>query len=363
MEHVLALVLTGAVSMAALVYFHILGPRLGLVDEPTERRKIHHHAVPTVGGLAIFAAIIVSAVVDSSPSLELGYGLLGAAVLVIVGLIDDRFGIPFYFRFVAQIVAVLILATGGGVYISSLGDLIGTGPIELGVLALPFTVFAAVGIINAFNMIDGIDGLAGGLALIALTGCLLVLPAGSSALGFLLPVVIVATIPFLHCNLRAPGCRRHKVFLGDAGSLLLGYVVVWALINTSQAPGGLSPAAALWLVAVPLMDTLSVMGHRLALRHSPFKADRGHLHQSLTRMIGSQRAALVTILMMGLSGALVGLLGPAYGVADYALFTLALGVFTLYVALQRRIPHVHRFLQQRRHARALKAANASTPVD
>jgi hypothetical protein len=132
---------------------------------------------------------------------------------------------------VAQVVAALLLTLGGGVTLTSLGNLLGFGAIDLGLLSVPFTVFAMVGVINAVNMIDGIDGLAGGLILIAL-GALLFLAPQIGPIQILLLATIAALIPYVVCNLELFGVTGRKIFLGDAGSLLLGYILVWALVDT-----------------------------------------------------------------------------------------------------------------------------------
>jgi UDP-GlcNAc:undecaprenyl-phosphate GlcNAc-1-phosphate transferase len=336
------------VSTAMLVLLHRLAPRLGLMDEPSGRRKTHRHAVAPVGGIAIFAALLIALIVHGNPSVELGYGLLGAAVLVIVGVLDDRFDLGYRLRFLAQIVAASILTLGADIQLFSLGDLLGLGPVELGMIAVPLTVFAIVGLINAFNMVDGIDGLAGGLALIALSGTLILLPPGADVMAFVLPALIAAIIPYLAFNLEAPGFRGRKVFLGDAGSLLLGYMVAWALINTSQSGGNLTPVTALWLAAVPLLDTFSVMGRRLIQGRSPFTADHGHLHHRLLRLTGSARTALVIILSVAAACALLGVLASEHQVSEPQLFALAWVTFGAYALLQRGLPSAYRWLRRRR---------------
>lgn len=343
----MALIAAAGASTAALFLFHALAPRLGLLDHPDDRRKVHRHSVAPVGGIAIFSALLVAMIIHGEPSIELGYGLLGGAVLVIVGLLDDRFDLGYRMRFLAQIIAAAILTLGAGIQLSSLGDLIGIGPLVLGPMAAPLTVFAIVGVINAFNMIDGIDGLAGSLVLIAITSLLVVLSPESSALAFLLPILIVAILPYLACNLEAPGFRGRKVFLGDAGSLLLGYMVAWSLIDVSQTPGGIAPVSALWLVAIPLMDTFSVMGRRILRSSSPFKADRGHLHHLLTRVTGSTRKALLIIVALAITLATFGLVANAIRIPEPTQFAIALLTFAAYLVLQTRIPAVYRLLKRR----------------
>ena len=360
----LDLVLSGALAAATcflvMRLLHPVAHRLGLVDHPGERRKLHRHAVPPIGGVALFSGVLAAILLATQfigLSLDgLGAGLIGAALLVIVGLLDDRFGLGFRVRFLAQLIAVLILAVGGGVQLQVLGDLFGAGPIHLGLFALPFTLFAAVGIINAFNMIDGIDGLAAGLFLVAVVALLFSNPPEAALFSFLLPVVAIALLPFLACNLSLPGCTRHKVFLGDAGSMLLGYIVAWALIDASQSASSIAPVTALWFVAIPLLDTLNVMGRRLRCGRSPFKADRGHLHHVLTRSTGSPRAALATILTLAIALAVPAVAGVSLELAEPVYFYLALAIFALYIALLNRAPRLHRYLCRKRRLAPLDLA-------
>ncbi|KAA6181860.1 undecaprenyl-phosphate alpha-N-acetylglucosaminyl 1-phosphate transferase [Thiohalocapsa marina] len=318
---------------------------MGLLDHPGERRKIHRVAVPHVGGLALFAGLLVGLALAG----EGGWWsapMLGAWLLVIVGTLDDQLQLGPRLRLLAQAGAALLLTLGGGVTLDSLGNLLGFGNIQLGIFAVPFTVFAMVGIINAFNMIDGIDGLAGGLALLAL-GCVLLIAPPQGHLLTVMLCIMGALIPFLLCNLELPGGRRCKVFLGDAGSLLLGYVVVWALVSATQTPSGAGGAGieavtALWLVAIPLMDTLAVMLRRISLGRHPFEADQGHLHHLLSRYFNDQRPALMLILAAAAAMAGMGLIGNVVNVNTPTLFYGALALFATYLLLLRNAARLYR---------------------
>jgi UDP-GlcNAc:undecaprenyl-phosphate GlcNAc-1-phosphate transferase len=346
------------VSAAVLSLLLPLAPRLRLLDHPDERRKNHAQPVPLVGGIAIFGAVLVSVLVSIPLDRALVCGLGGAALLVVVGMLDDIFNLGPKLRIVAQIAAALLLTVGGGVTLTSLGDLFGFGSIDLGLFAVPFTVFAIVGICNAFNMIDGIDGLAGGLTLIALCALVLLSPADSAPQTLML-VTIAAIVPYLICNLQLFGCTGRKVFLGDAGSLLLGYLVVWMLITAAQSPATLAPAAAIWIVAIPLMDTFCVMGRRMLRGRSPFCADRAHLHHVLARCFNNPRVALSLILPMAALLAGIGLLGQVQHVAPAALIWAALAVFALYLFVLRYAPRLYRSLARRRNVGLCQRASRS----
>lgn len=350
-------------SLIAIFALHPLAPRLGLIDHPDDRRKLHRRAIPPIGGLTIAAGLLAAYLTTAPSSHQTGIALLGAALLVVVGSLDDRFNLDYQLRFLAQSAAALILVLGAGIEVANLGDLLGFGPINLGPLSVPFSVIAVVGLINAFNMIDGIDGLSGGLALIALISLLIADTAGVSDSTLLLPIICAALLPYLAFNLGIGKLRQKKIFLGDSGSMLLGYLVAWALINATQpsaamaghpAPAPmLAPVVALWLVAIPLLDIFNVMGWRMLRKRSPFRADRSHLHHMLTRVLGHSRVALVVILTLASLLAAGGLIAWRLGVPEPVLFYAALLVFAGYVLMQTRVPRVYSGRYRRRLQRRL----------
>ena len=360
----IAMSLTAAGAASAWVLGVLLprATRLGLMDQPGERRRIHREAVPRIGGLGVFAGMMTVALLTSvwamtvgfgTPSLRLMateitgaltplwtrsaiFGLLGAVLVVVVGVLDDRHQLSPRVRLLAQAGAGLLLSLGGGVRLDSLGDLFGFGPVDLGLLAVPFTVFAVVGVINAFNMVDGIDGLAAGLFLIALAGLLWLSP-GLGLLSVLLLGTGAALVPFLVCNLELTGGHR-KVFLGDAGSQLLGYLLAWACVaGSANSGGGPDAVTTLWLCAVPLADTLAVMGRRVLNGQHPFCADRGHLHHLLSRWFRSTRKALVVLLVVAALLASLGVALQVWQVPEGWRFLGAMLIFGLYLLVLRNV--------------------------
>src|SRR5574340_1202515 len=248
----LTLMVTPALIWAANNY--------GLLDHPDERKQ-HQAAIPLVGGLAMFFGIAVSATWFLAHA-DVFWGLLAAlSIIVGVGFLDDRYGLSVRVRFLAQAIAALILALYAGAQLTSLGDLLGFGTVAVGVFAVPLTVFAMVGVANALNMADGMDGLAGGLALIS-AAFVAVAAYASARENTLITLLILggALIGFLFFNMRFPWQRRAKIFMGDSGSLMLGFLLAWAVIRVSHAEKNpLPPAAALWFFAIPLWDTVSLL--------------------------------------------------------------------------------------------------------
>jgi len=203
----------------------------------------------------------------------------------------------------------------GGVSVQQLSDVVGVQHFALGWLALPVTVFVVVGMINALNMADGVDGLAGGQALVSLLlFCAFALYAGNNASAMRLLAVAAAVAGFLCWNLRRPGMPRAEVFLGDAGSMLLGFVIAWSAVRLSQnAAHPVSPVLGPWTIALPLIDTCSLILRRLREGRSPFAGDRNYLHHLLLDAGYSSTAiavgAMVVSLALGLGAALLLKLG------------------------------------------------------
>jgi len=314
-------------SAAGIVAMRRLALALGLVDRP-DQRKQHLGEVPLVGGLAIFTGMLAGAVC---------YGvfdgfersLLGtAAVLALLGALDDRFGLSVRDRLLIQTIAILTVIASTGVYIHTLGHIFGHD-VVLGWLGVPMTVLAVIGLVNAFNMMDGIDGLAGSLTLVSIAAVILFAsPTPLRGVIMLLALLAAAMLPYLVVNL---GFVGGKVFLGDAGSTLIGYLLAWVLIRLSQMPEThLSPVDVLWCVALPVLDTLAVMYRRMRAGQSPFKPDRGHIHHILQGAGLGPRATLtvLVVLAVGLAsiGAIVSGVAHSAGV-NLAVFCLILGVY------------------------------------
>ena len=221
-------------------------------------------------------------------------------------LVDDAYGISAGKRIFIQSIATLSLIFLGEVYIQTLNvSLLGIN-LSLGFWGIPFTVFAVVGIINAFNMIDGINGLCAGFALIAL-GALQV-ASGFDVANYSLVIAMGSIIGFLFYNLGFLGTKR-RVFLGDNGSTFLGFFVAWTCINYSQSTNELiKPVTCLWIVAIPLLDCLGVMTGRVIKGILPFSPGRDHIHHKLQLLTKSSSRTLIGLLLLGLLLAGIGVM-------------------------------------------------------
>lgn len=344
------MVSVGASALGLCVLVPISKP-FGLLDYP-DARKHHGFATPLVGGLAIFLGLLAGWLWLGRMD-RIGNTVLGTAfVLVALGALDDRYNLRVSVRVAVQIAAVLFVIGTTGVYVHSLGILDGHD-LTLGWLGIPFTVVAVIGLINAFNLMDGIDGLAGCLALVSV-GAIALLGASHTVtpLNVIVLLLAAALYPYLVSNLGMLG-RKAKVFLGDAGSVVLGYVIAWTLIVLSQGtPRRISPGLVLWCVALPVMDTLAVMLRRMHRGVSPFTADRTHIHHLLMNAGLEPSRTLVSLVVFAAVLPFVGFVihGTLGSIANLIAFVVMLVLWCVFTARLERKQNAQR-----------KAASAPVP--
>ena len=305
-----------------------VSPKIGLIALPGEHRK-HQQATPLVGGIAIFIGVLVAyALLDDSQ-----IGLLPSlAILCFVGSVDDRYKLPSWVRLIAQAIAAYLMIEFTGVQLISLGNLVSENEMLLGVWSVPLTIFAVIGVINAINMSDGLDGLAGCLVILVL---LAMLGLDSQLQEFLLQV-IVAILGFLIWNIRI-GRSHAKLFMGDAGSTVLGMIVAYCLIYLSQiTPPAIMPVTALWLLALPLIDAVAVLLIRPLRGSSPFAADQMHYHHLLHTKGLSVNGVLLIVMLVQASLAGLGLLLLHCSIEESVQLAGFLICFAIYVSVLMR---------------------------
>jgi UDP-GlcNAc:undecaprenyl-phosphate GlcNAc-1-phosphate transferase len=296
-----------------------------LVDKPGGR-KTHRGEIPVVGGLAMFVGCVFGAGL-LPPNQFISAALLSAAALVVlVGLLDDRFEISPVPRLTAHLIAAMIvIAIAGDLSITSLGQPFGNSPVVFsGLASAAFTCVAIVGAINAFNMLDGMDGLAGTMAFIALIAMTVLSGlSGDRMIGEVSMVLAGAVAAFLIFNIPAKFNRRFRCFMGDAGSTLLGFLLSCLCISASQGDGSsVSPTTTLWIVAIPLYELLWTTMRRILKRTSPFQPDRAHFHHKLLDAGFGVRGAFFVLICIGLALALAGVIIHALAVPDGLSFAL-----------------------------------------
>lgn len=325
--------------------------RLGWVDAPSHR-KHHRRPVPLTGGIAMCAAFCLSLLL--LPEKPHGYATLltGMILLALVGFYDDLRSTRPAIRFLFQTSAVLLMIFEGGFVLQDLGNLFGLGAVALGGAATLFTVFSVVGVINAFNMMDGLDGLAGGLALIALAWMIMLNSTAPAPDSNALLTLIVVITGFLCFNLRHPWRARACVFMGDAGSTMIGFALGWFMVRLAQdhdhRAAVMMPITAVWILALPLLDTVTVMTRRIRAGQSPFAADRQHLHHLLLRWgLSDGQVTLILLLVAVLTGA-VGATAYWLDVPEYLQFYAFIAMFLLYYVITGRLWRRYRCLNPAR---------------
>ncbi|MGH7003716.1 MAG: glycosyltransferase family 4 protein [Alphaproteobacteria bacterium] len=306
---------------------------LNLLDRPNYR-KLHAGEVPLIGGLGIFGAVVLSAAVVPGLGAKYGFLFFPALFLLLLGLLDDARDLKPKVKLASQVcVSILVLVLEPQLLLKLAdGD---TMPVFWKVLSWVLTVTVLTGAMNAFNMMDGVDGLAGAISSIAL--CWIMIAAAVSGFHFLDVMalqVLMPVIAFLHFNARAPWRRRAVVFLGDAGSLMLGFcITVFGLQLAGPSKGGWSALALCFIIALPVVDTLSLIARRLMAGRSPLSADRQHLHHLLQQAGCSpgQVTALLTWVSVAIGG--LGLFLDLLRVGSLALLGVLVGLFCAHLVL------------------------------
>ncbi|MEZ9588263.1 undecaprenyl-phosphate alpha-N-acetylglucosaminyl 1-phosphate transferase [Vibrio cyclitrophicus] len=327
----LELSFVGFFSFSSLFLMRKVAKAVGLVDKPNER-KLHNGAIPLVGGIAISLSISQYLVTHPGVIPHSQVFLASIAALIVIGALDDKFDISFKIRLIVQAILSICMMYFADLRLENIGNLFGLGDLHLGFLSPVITILAVIGAINAFNMVDGIDGLLGGLAIVTLGAIAILLKVDSQhGLAYLCVVFIVAIIPYILMNLGILG-RERKVFMGDAGSMMIGFTVIWLLLGASQDPSEslMRPITALWLIAVPLMDMAAIMFRRVRRGVSPFKPDREHLHHIFQRLGCTPRQTLAIICAIASSFAGFGIYGEFLKIPESTMFILFLVCFAAY---------------------------------
>ena len=289
MLYIMPFILAMVVTMACLPAFGRIATKWGIVDRPG-LRKVHGVPIPRVGGVAMIIGVIVAAAIVIPLDSRERHFLFAAVILTVFGVLDDRLDLHYQVKFIGQLIAVLIVVVGADIQIHSI-------TLEDRVMlaewvSVPLTVFFLVGITNAINLADGLDGLAGGTTFLSL-GALAMLAhsGGQVACASMALAFAGAVLGFLRFN-----TYPASVFMGDAGSQLLGFTVgVLSLCATQIGDSVVSAATPILLLALPILDTLSVMVQRVSEGRSPFDADRNHIHHKLLKLGFDHHEAVMVI--------------------------------------------------------------------
>ena len=328
---------------------------LGLVDAPCVRKR-HKGEVPLIGGLAIYATLVPMALTLSAWEANHGLWLIALGLpLLLIGLADDRWEVSARMRFLVEIVCALVAAVYCDVRIHDLGRLIPSfgGTLLVGgtlvLLSIPLTIVGMVGVINAINMTDGVDGLAGGLATLTFAGLAFLTYPSNPAVALQLLTFVAALMGFLYFNSRFFGRKRAVIFMGDGGSIFIGFALAWYLIMLSQGSNAVIRSVdALWLVAVPLLDTATIMTRRMRHGRSPFAADREHFHHILLLSgFGANRTVMI-ILISQLCCILIAVASARAAVPEWFVFGLFVALAGFYYSI---MSHAWKVMKRVKHFR------------
>ncbi|MFO0779545.1 MAG: MraY family glycosyltransferase, partial [Nitrospira sp.] len=287
--------------MALIPFLRIVAERFQIMDQPGGR-KVHEYAVPRIGGIA-FAIGACASIAWWGPKDATTFSVLvGCGIIVLFGVWDDRVDLSYRTKIVGQLFAALAVVLGGDIWFTTIPFF---PDMEVPAWAGMFvTIVFLIGVSNAVNLTDGLDGLAGGLSFLTLSGIAYLAHLSSDS------TVLVLTVPFLGAIL---GFLRYntypaRIFMGDGGSQLLGFMMgVLAVLLTDSSRGPFTPSLALFLLGLPFLDTLGVTGQRIAEGRSPFVGDRAHIHHKLLK-VGLTHYEAVTVIYL----IQAGMLGVAY---------------------------------------------------
>lgn len=329
MTSLLIATLAFAATSLVLQFLIRVAPALRLMDHPGGR-KSHVGTTPVVGGLSI--AVVFIAALPQLDTQTWVVMVIAISMLLVVGVLDDIHDLSPPPKFLIQACAALAMFYLADVKLMTVGNLIGTGPIGMWLFAPAISAFAVIGVINALNMADGIDGHAGFISLIAFLAYAYV--ARESALWDQYRTLLVlagAVAAFLALNLRSPWLKQAKTFLGDSGSMVMGFLIATFAIDLSHGAGRtFSPICALWVVVIPLCDCVSLMIRRKLAGRSMFAADRYHFHHFLLeRGFSVGQATMVSASANGVCAA-IGVLGWKMSIPEPIMFAGFVALFIGY---------------------------------
>ena len=360
----LAILIAFVVSFALTPVVKILAQKVGAMDVPGEARRVHDHPIPRMGGLAIFLGFIVSMLLFVDITQEVRGILLGSIIIVITGVIDDIISLRAWTKFLIQILSAVIAVLHGVVInvVSNPNVFSSQEAIVLGWLAIPLTVLWIVGITNSVNLIDGLDGLAVGVSTISCVTILVVaLLVSEPNVALIVAALAGACIGFMPYNLNPA-----RIFMGDTGSLLLGYVLATVSVL------GLFKFYAIVTFVVPVLalavsDTLFAFCRRILHGQSPFHADRGHFHHKLMDLGLNQKQAVAILYAISATLGLAAVVLTTKGSIRIALLILALLIGFVVCAFIRKSVHKHHIdveLQEAQEAaKAAEQANDAAAAE
>lgn len=313
------------------LFLYIISSRVGLIDRPSSR-KLHKGNVPLIGGITIYLSILIFInFVNDDPLITNIFYISG--IVLFMGMLDDIFELTVWIRLIGQFI-VTLLAIGAGISIDSLGNYYYFGNINLYIFGTLLTFISIIGLTNAFNFIDGLDGLCGGQLLLSLIFICISIFLNESFVNLeIIYLVIYSIIIFLFFNFNF--FLKFKIFLGDSGSTFLGFFIACLLIYyTSSENRFFHPVLTLWCIALPVFDMLNVIVLRLLNYKNPFSPDKNHLHYLLTNKGYKGHKVILIMHLLSIILFIIGilsynLLGPDFSLLIYL---LSFTIYYLYIS-------------------------------
>lgn len=324
-KRILLIVLTTfAFSAIFIPFVKKIAEFIGALDIPNER-KVHKKPIPRMGGLAIYGGFLLGYMIFGHHSVQMNAILIGSFIILVTGIFDDIKPVPAKYKFLAQIVGASVIPIYGGIVLQ---DISAFGLyINFGILAYPITILFITGIVNCINLIDGLDGLSSGISSIYFItiGIIAILLNNSNGLDVTLTFIMLgSTLGFLLHNFHPA-----KIFMGDSGSMFLGYIIAVISLLGFKNVTLTSFVVPMFLLAIPVMDTLFAILRRL-INHKPIgMPDKNHLHHQLLKMRLSQTKTVLVIYLVDILFAVASIL---YVIGNQMLGTNIYGII-IYIIL------------------------------
>ena len=320
---IVAFLVSGVLAFILTPVSKRIAHRIGAIDVPKDDRRMHKAPIPRLGGLAVFFGFLVAVVLLVPITRELQGILLGAVVIVVLGVIDDSVSLPAILKLFVQIFAALIVVLHGTRIdvLSNVNVFSAQAYLSLGIWSVPVTVLWIVAITNAVNLIDGLDGLSVGVCTIASISLLIISAIVSEFTAVIIMAALAgACIGFLPYNINPA-----KIFVGDTGATFLGFILATMSVQGMfKTYAILSFAAPLLILGLPIFDTAFAICRRLLQGQSPMHADRGHIHHRLIDMgLNQKQTVLILYLISGILGVSAVLLASS-GAIRALLFVVAI---------------------------------------
>lgn len=325
----LALGVAFIIAFASTPIVKSFAQKVGAIDIPNEARRIHDHPIPRMGGLAIFFGFVISVVLFADITKQIQGILIGCVIIVATGAVDDIVSLNAWFKLALQTLAAVVAVLHGVVIEVLMNPNVfsDTQHLFLGVLSIPVTIIWIVGITNSVNLIDGLDGLACGVSAISsVTMLVTALLVAEGNVAVILAALAGACLGFIPYNFNPA-----KIFMGDTGALLLGYVLAtMSVVGMFKFYAVVTFAVPLLAMAVPLLDTVFSIVRRLIHGQSPMHPDRGHFHHRLIDMGLTQKQAVSVLYSIS---AILGLLAVVLTTRSEIKFLLLIIAFCIAVTM------------------------------